>query len=120
MLKVHGLSEYFAADSMLSNYLYVHQCHKFDNDVHLILVPVKDLWRPFVRTSVDDENINFNADDLLPKATVCKFGELNSTAINILLETLDSEINKLRSDAKLSKYFCINFKIYAFIIDYYY
>ncbi|CAG2104915.1 unnamed protein product, partial [Medioppia subpectinata] len=102
LLKVYGLTEYLASDSVLANYSYVHQCHKFDNDVHLSLAQVKDLKRPFARTLRDDNNIDFTVDEIIPKSIVCKFGELSSETINILLESFDREISKLRADARMS------------------
>ena len=107
LLKVYGLSEYFAADSVLANYSYVHQCHKLDTDVHLSLIHIKDLSRPFARTATDDENIDFTVEDIVPKAIICKFNDLSAEKINILLENFDREITKLRADARSN---CFPFK----------
>ena len=108
LLKVHGLDEYFAAESSLANYQYVHQCHKLDTDVHLSLAHVRDLSRPFARTQRDDQNIDFTVDDLIPKAIVCKFNDLSADKINILLDNFDREVAKLRSDARSIRSLLIN------------
>ncbi|XP_054153731.1 phosphatidylinositol 4-phosphate 3-kinase C2 domain-containing subunit alpha-like [Oppia nitens] len=102
VLKVYGLTEYFAADSLLANYLYIHQCLKFDKDVHLSLVYIRELNRLFARTMIDDNNIDFTVDEIIPKAIIWKFSDLNTETINILLENFDREISKLRADARMS------------------
>ena len=101
MLKVYGRNEYLAAESVLANYLYVHQCHKFDQDVHLSLVLVNNVKRIYARTQSDDDSIQeITPDDLLPQIFVCKFGDLSVESVNILLETFESELQKLRTDVK--------------------
>lgn len=99
MLKVFGLSEYFAADSVLAQYYYVHHCHKMDIDVHLCLIHVNDLCRAFARTADDDQSCeSICGEDLIPKSILYGFG-LNIQTINILLENFDKEIEKLRSES---------------------
>ena len=100
LLKVYGLTEYFAADSVLANYSYVHQCHKLDTDVHLNLIHIKDLSRPFARTLKDDQTIDFTVEDIVPKAIITRFNDLSAEKINIYLENFDREISKLRADAR--------------------
>ncbi|RWS31604.1 phosphatidylinositol 4-phosphate 3-kinase C2 domain-containing subunit alpha-like protein [Leptotrombidium deliense] len=99
VLKVHGLQEYLSPDSSLADYAYIHQCHKFDNDVRLTLINKEEqLQLKFARTFADDEKAeNITADDLLPQTIVCRFGEVNCDSVNILLDTLNKEISKLLS-----------------------
>lgn len=108
LLKVYALDEYFAAESSLADYQYVHHCHKLDSDVHLSLVHIRDLSRPFARTQRDDQNIDFTVDDLIPKAIVCKFSDLSADKVNILLDNFDREVAKLRSDARSECYLNLN------------
>ena len=50
VLKVWGLAEYFTSHTALSDYEYVHQCIKLDQDVKLSLLHVDQLKRPLART----------------------------------------------------------------------
>ncbi|RWS05589.1 phosphatidylinositol 4-phosphate 3-kinase C2 domain-containing subunit alpha-like protein [Dinothrombium tinctorium] len=99
VLKVYGLQEYLLSDTTLADYAYVHQCHKFDQDVKLTLINKNDQFeRKFSRSRVDDEKVeSVTADDLLPQTIVCRFGEVNCESVNILLDTLNKEILKLMS-----------------------
>ncbi|GIY61531.1 phosphatidylinositol 4-phosphate 3-kinase C2 domain-containing subunit alpha [Caerostris darwini] len=97
VLKVHGLSEYFTAHSTLADYEYVHQCHKFDKPVCLTLTDIKDLKRPFARTKNDDVNdSNFKYTDITPSL---KKEVISYESLNILLETLEKEMEKIKSSA---------------------
>lgn len=97
VLKVHGLSEYFTSHSTLADYEYVHQCHKFDKPVCLTLTDIKDLKRPLARTKNDDTNdSNFKYTDIAPSL---RKGMISYESLNILLETLEKEIEKLKSSA---------------------
>lgn len=97
VLKVHGLAEYFTSHSTLADYEYVHQCHKFDKPVCLTLTDIKDLKRPLARTKNDDTNdSNFKYIDIAPSL---RKGMISYESLNILLETLEKEIEKLKSSA---------------------
>jgi phosphatidylinositol-4-phosphate 3-kinase len=50
VLKVWGLAEYFTPHTALSDYEYVHQCIKLDQDVKLSLLHADQLKRPLART----------------------------------------------------------------------
>lgn len=94
VLKVHGLSEYFSKDSCLADYEYVHQCHKFDKPVCLTLTDIKDLCRPLARTKKDDVNdTSFKCKDIAPSP---KKDVISFESLNILLDTLESEIEKIK------------------------
>lgn len=97
VLKVHGLSEYFASHSTLADYEYVHQCHKFDKPVCLTLTDIKDLNRPLARTKSDDLNdTTFKLKEIAPAA---KKDIISYESLNILLDTLEKEIEKIKSCA---------------------
>lgn len=50
MLKVRGLAEYLLPNTILSSYVYVHQCIKLDEDVELSLIPQSQVPRMLART----------------------------------------------------------------------
>ena len=50
VLKVWGLAEYFTSQTVLSDYEYIHQCIKLDQDVKLSLLHVDQLKRPLARS----------------------------------------------------------------------
>lgn len=50
MLKVRGLAEYLLPNTMLSSYVYVHQCIKLDEDVELSLLSLSEIPRTSART----------------------------------------------------------------------
>lgn len=49
-LKVWGYNEYLAPTTLLSDYEYVHNCIKLEEDVVLILIPDSKVDRSFART----------------------------------------------------------------------
>lgn len=101
VLKVHGLSEYFTSHSTLADYEYVHQCHKFDRPVCLTLTDIKDLNRPLARNKQDDMNdTDFKCKDIAPSA---KKDVISHESLNILLDTLEKEIEKIKSCALKSE-----------------
>lgn len=50
VLKVWGLAEYFTSHTFLSDYEYIHQCIKLEQDVELSILQVDQLTRPLART----------------------------------------------------------------------
>ena len=50
ILKVSGLAEYLAPETLLAQYEYIHQCIKLEKDVILTLLPMNHLQRPLART----------------------------------------------------------------------
>lgn len=50
VLKVWGLAEYFTSHTALSDYEYIHQCIKLEQDVELSVLHVDQLKRPLART----------------------------------------------------------------------
>lgn len=49
-LKVWGYNEYLAPSTLLSDYEYVHNCIKLEEDVCLILIPDKFIDKSLART----------------------------------------------------------------------
>lgn len=49
-LKVKGYDEYLVPTSLLSDYEYVHNCIKLEEDIVLILIPDRKKEKPFART----------------------------------------------------------------------
>lgn len=96
ILKVFGRNEYLASDSILQDYSYVLECHKFDRDVRLTLVKAEDVERVFARTEEDDRRItqDFSTESLIPNRLLQEFSLINFTRIKILIETLDREVEK--------------------------
>lgn len=49
-LKVWGYNEYLAPTTFLSDYEYIHNCIKLEEDVNLILIPDKCIDKSLART----------------------------------------------------------------------
>ncbi|KAJ8935975.1 hypothetical protein NQ314_012542 [Rhamnusium bicolor] len=96
-LKVWGCNEYLVPTTFLSDYEYVHDCIKLDEDVVLILIPDSRKDKSFARTiqdDNDDETLKF--DKLIPNDSIVHISYEN---LKILLETVESEIKKLEEAA---------------------
>uniref|UniRef100_A0A1Y1L4Z2 Uncharacterized protein n=1 Tax=Photinus pyralis TaxID=7054 RepID=A0A1Y1L4Z2_PHOPY len=96
-LKVWGYNEYLAPTTLLSDYEYVHNCIKLEEDVLLILVPDRLVDRSFARTPQDDnrdKDIKFQ--DIIPTETDAP---LTYDNLKILLETLEKEMEKIEQTA---------------------
>ena len=50
-----GINEYLQNDSNLQDYVYVHECYKFDRDVEFIVLPRSEALKTLARTSKDDQ-----------------------------------------------------------------
>nr|XP_023021080.1 phosphatidylinositol 4-phosphate 3-kinase C2 domain-containing subunit beta [Leptinotarsa decemlineata] len=82
-LKVCGSNEYLVPTTFLSDYEYVHDCIKLDEDVVLILIPDSKKDKSFARTVQDDndeETLKF--DNIIPNDSVVR---LTFEKLNILL-----------------------------------
>lgn len=68
MLQVSGTSEYLELNSQLKDYEYVHLCYKYDRDLEFNLTEMKDVQRPYLRTSEDDlRDSHVAIEDISPK-----------------------------------------------------
>ncbi|XP_026466110.1 phosphatidylinositol 4-phosphate 3-kinase C2 domain-containing subunit beta isoform X2 [Ctenocephalides felis] len=96
-LKVWGLAEYLMHGTSLSDYEYVHQCIKLEQDVKLTLLPSKLVPRPLARTSQDDvRDSELSLEDILPNEPVSALSHEN---LLILLENLEKEMEKVEAAA---------------------
>ncbi|CAG9823212.1 unnamed protein product [Phaedon cochleariae] len=96
-LKVWGSNEYLVPTTFLSDYEYVHDCIKLDEDVVLILIPDSKKDKSFARTIQDDndyETLKF--DNIIPNDTVVCVTYEN---LNISLEIVEKEMRKLEENA---------------------
>ncbi|XP_048517557.1 phosphatidylinositol 4-phosphate 3-kinase C2 domain-containing subunit alpha isoform X3 [Dendroctonus ponderosae] len=96
-LKVCGFNEYLVPTTLLCDYEYVHNCIKLDEDVVLVLIPDSMRDKSFARTVQDDyadKEVTF--EKIVPSETV---SHITFDSLKILLETVESEINKLEEQA---------------------
>ncbi|KAG5888356.1 hypothetical protein JTB14_020756 [Gonioctena quinquepunctata] len=96
-LKVCGSNEYLVPTTFLSDYEYVHDCIKLDEDVILILIPDSKKDKSFARTIQDDndeETLKF--ENIIPDDTVVR---ITFEKLKILLETVEKEMKKLEEAA---------------------
>ena len=55
ILQVAGINEYLQNDSLLQDYVYVHECYKFDRDVEFIVLLRDNNLKTLARTADDDQ-----------------------------------------------------------------
>ena len=55
ILQVAGINEYLQNDSLLQDYVYVHECYKFDRDVEFIVLLRDNNLKTLARTADDDK-----------------------------------------------------------------
>lgn len=95
-LKVWGLTEYLAPNTTLSDYEYVHNCIKLEQDVLLCLVTHSKVDRTFSRTLQDDRRDDFiTLTDLLPQEPVIP---ISYDHLLILLETIEKEMERIETN----------------------
>ncbi|XP_066255577.1 phosphatidylinositol 4-phosphate 3-kinase C2 domain-containing subunit alpha isoform X2 [Euwallacea similis] len=96
-LKVWGFNEYLVPTTLLSDYEYVHNCIKLDEDVVLILIPDSMKDKSFARTIQDDyRDRELTFEKVVPSETV---SHITYDSLKILLDTVESEISKLEDQA---------------------
>ena len=96
-LKIRGQEEYLV-DGQLCQYEYVHQCYKYDQDLHLSLVHSSQLRRELARTSKDDEtdqSVDFSQISPLDTLKTLSYNELR-----ILVSTLQKEADRIGVTAR--------------------
>ncbi|XP_030748867.1 phosphatidylinositol 4-phosphate 3-kinase C2 domain-containing subunit alpha isoform X3 [Sitophilus oryzae] len=97
-LKVCGFNEYLVPTTLLSDYEYVHNCIKLDEDVVLILIPDVMKDKSFARTLQDDyRDKDLTFEKVVPSELV---SNITYDSLKILLETLESEMNKIEEQAE--------------------
>lgn len=104
-LKTIGSQEWLASDSILSHLEFVHSNIKLEKDVKLGLFPKKDKYmKVFARSAVDDtRDSQIKIENILPKEP---FSSISYDSLMILLETLETEIDKLESSTSDSQIYC--------------
>lgn len=104
-LKTIGSQEWLASDSILSHLEFVHSNIKLEKDVKLGLFPKKDKYmKVFARSAVDDtRDSQIKIENILPKEP---FSSISYDSLMILLETLETEFDKLESSASNSQIVC--------------
>ena len=96
-LKIQGQSEYLV-DGQLADYEYVHQCYKYDRDVHLSLTHNTAVVRDVARTVSDDEtDCDLSFEQISPLDTV---KTLSYNSLQILLSTLQKEADRMSVTAR--------------------
>lgn len=60
-LRVWGLAEYFAPNTTLSQYEYIHQCIKLEKDIELAIMNKAQIKQSIARTVSDREESSFMA-----------------------------------------------------------
>ncbi|XP_064214165.1 phosphatidylinositol 4-phosphate 3-kinase C2 domain-containing subunit alpha isoform X1 [Tribolium castaneum] len=104
-LKVWGCNEYLVPTTFLSDYEYVHNCIKLEEDILLTLIPDSKVDKSFARTPQDDNrDRDLTYEDVIP--TDCNI-HLTYDNLVILLETVENEMKKLE-DAALQMQKCNN------------
>lgn len=95
VLRVWGLAEYLTPSTSLSDYEYVHNCIKLDEDVSLVIMHMDDVCRPLARTVQDDNrDKTLTLENLLPNEPVTP---ISYESLLILLETLEREMDRLQN-----------------------
>ena len=96
-LKIKGQAEYLVGGE-LSEYEYVHQCYKYDQDLQLSLVHNSQIRRELARTSVDDETdqtVGFSQISPLDTTKTLSYDDLR-----ILVSTLQKEADRIGVTAR--------------------
>ena len=68
ILQVAGINEYLQNDSCLQDYVYVHECYKFDRDVEFIVLLRHNDLKTLARTPEDDRidsNVKVRIDNFI-------------------------------------------------------
>ncbi|XP_076252250.1 phosphatidylinositol-4-phosphate 3-kinase catalytic subunit Pi3K68D isoform X2 [Rhynchophorus ferrugineus] len=104
-LKVWGFNEYLVPTTLLSDYEYVHNCIKLDEDVVLVLIPDAMKDKSFARTLQDDyRDKDLSFETVVPSESIYN---ITYDSLKILLETVESEMSKIEEQAEQAER-CIN------------
>ncbi|XP_044261895.1 phosphatidylinositol 4-phosphate 3-kinase C2 domain-containing subunit alpha [Tribolium madens] len=96
-LKVWGCNEYLVPTTFLSDYEYVHNCIKLEEDILLTLIPDSKVDKSFARTLQDDNrDRDLTYEDVIPNDSTI---HLTYDNLVILLETVENEMRKLEEAA---------------------
>lgn len=93
-LKPIGIMEWLSPTAKLSHLEYIHQCIKLEKDVQLGLCPRAEM-NSIARTKQDDiRDAELKPEDIIAHE---KCSSINYDTLMILLETLETEIDRLES-----------------------
>ncbi|XP_076663810.1 phosphatidylinositol-4-phosphate 3-kinase catalytic subunit Pi3K68D isoform X1 [Andrena cerasifolii] len=96
-LRVWGLAEYFAPNTTLAQYEYIHQCIKLEKDIELAIQIKAQIKRSISRTLQDDNRDQcLKLEDILPNEPV---QPISYDTLLILLETVEKEMERVETAA---------------------
>ncbi|XP_076289347.1 phosphatidylinositol-4-phosphate 3-kinase catalytic subunit Pi3K68D isoform X2 [Lasioglossum baleicum] len=96
-LRVWGLAEYFAPNTTLAQYEYIHQCIKLEKDIELAIQTKAQIKRSIARTLQDDNRDQcLKLEDILPNEPV---QPISYETLLILLETVEKELERVETAA---------------------
>ncbi|XP_012237472.1 phosphatidylinositol 4-phosphate 3-kinase C2 domain-containing subunit beta isoform X1 [Bombus vosnesenskii] len=96
-LRVWGLAEYFASNTTLAQYEYIHQCIKLEKDIELAILTKAQIKRSITRTLQDDNRDQcLKLEDILPNEPV---QPISYDTLLILLETVEKEMERVETAA---------------------
>ncbi|XP_014237353.1 phosphatidylinositol 4-phosphate 3-kinase C2 domain-containing subunit beta isoform X2 [Trichogramma pretiosum] len=96
-LRVWGLAEYLAPNTILSQYEYVHQCIKLEKDIEFAIETKVQMKKSIARTLQDDNRDQcLKLEDLLPQEPA---QPISYDTLLILLETVEKEMERVETTA---------------------
>ncbi|XP_015112954.1 phosphatidylinositol 4-phosphate 3-kinase C2 domain-containing subunit beta [Diachasma alloeum] len=96
-LRVWGLAEYFAPNTTLANYEYIHQCIKLEKDIELAIMTRGQMKKSIARTLQDDNREQcLRLEEILPNEPN---EPISYDSLVILLETVEKEMERVETAA---------------------
>ncbi|EZA50776.1 Phosphatidylinositol-4-phosphate 3-kinase C2 domain-containing subunit alpha [Ooceraea biroi] len=96
-LRVWGLAEYFAPNTTLAQYEYIHQCIKLEKDIELAIMSKAQIKQSIARTLQDDNRDQcLKLEDILPNEPL---QPISYDTLIILLETVEKEMERVENTA---------------------
>nr|XP_050846088.1 phosphatidylinositol 4-phosphate 3-kinase C2 domain-containing subunit beta isoform X2 [Vespula vulgaris] len=96
-LRVWGLAEYFAPNTTLAQYEYIHQCIKLEKDIELAIMTRAQIKKSIARTLQDDNQDQcLKLEDILPNEPL---QPISYDTLLILLETVEKEMERVENTA---------------------
>ncbi|XP_071564109.1 phosphatidylinositol 4-phosphate 3-kinase C2 domain-containing subunit beta isoform X3 [Temnothorax nylanderi] len=96
-LRVWGLAEYFAPNTNLAQYEYIHLCIKLEKDIELAIMSRAQIKQSIARTLQDDNcDQTLKLEDILPNEPS---QPISYDTLVILLETVEKEMERVETAA---------------------
>ncbi|KAG7196586.1 hypothetical protein KM043_013079 [Ampulex compressa] len=96
-IRVWGLTEYFAPNTTLAQYEYIHQCIKLEKDIELAIMTRVQIKQSIARTLQDDNRDQcLKLEDILPNEPL---QPISYDTLLILLETVEKEMERVETAA---------------------